>query len=73
MRHRNSAAISLILVSLGICLPAAAQEKKNLAYDKPAATVPARLTEQSRKMEQRVFKVTKCLATKTSRHKVRLR
>jgi alkyl sulfatase BDS1-like metallo-beta-lactamase superfamily hydrolase len=30
----------------------------NLAYDKPAPTVPPRLTEQSRKMEQRVYKVT---------------
>jgi alkyl sulfatase BDS1-like metallo-beta-lactamase superfamily hydrolase len=37
---------------------ALSQEKKNLAYDKPAPTVPARLTEQSRKMEQRVYKVT---------------
>ena len=34
-----------------------AQEPKNLAYDKPAATVPPRLTEHSRKMEQRVYKV----------------
>jgi len=35
-----------------------AAAQSNLAYDKPAPTVPPRLTEQSRKMEQRVYKVT---------------
>ena len=59
MRHRISAITFFVLgVSLTSTSIAVAQEKKNLAYDKPAPTVPARLTEQSRKMEQRVYKVT---------------
>ena len=36
----------------------AAYAQKNLAYDQPAPTIPARLTEHSRKMEQRVYKIT---------------
>lgn len=44
------------LLFLSAALFAAAQS--NLAYDKPAPTVPPHLTEQSRKMEQRVYKVT---------------
>ncbi len=35
-----------------------AAAQSNLAYDKPAPTIPPRLTEQSRKMEQRVYRVT---------------
>jgi alkyl sulfatase BDS1-like metallo-beta-lactamase superfamily hydrolase len=44
------------LVFLSAASYAAGQS--NLAYDKPAPTVPPRLTEQSRKMEQRVYRVT---------------
>src|SRR6266404_7569889 len=34
-----------------------AQERKNLAYEQAAPTIPARLTEHSKKMEQRVYKI----------------
>ncbi|MGH9841015.1 MAG: alkyl/aryl-sulfatase [Blastocatellia bacterium] len=37
---------------------ALAQEEKNLAHDKPDPKVAARLTEHSKKMAQRVYKVT---------------
>lgn len=62
MRKRNRTTV-VCIVAISIALlsqlsTANAQEKKNLAYDKPAPTVPARLIEQSKKMEQRVYKVT---------------
>ena len=40
---------------LFIAAASCAVAQSNLAYDKPAPTVPPRLTEQSRKMEQRVY------------------
>lgn len=43
---------------LALLIPLVAYAQKNLAYDQPAPTVPARLTEHSRIMEQRVYKVT---------------
>jgi len=49
----------LLMASAFIITPqSAAQERKNLAYDKPAPTIPPRLTEHSKKMEQRVYKVS---------------
>jgi alkyl sulfatase BDS1-like metallo-beta-lactamase superfamily hydrolase len=58
----SNAAVFVFSISIAAALThvpiALSQENKNLAYDKPAPTVPARLTEQSRKMEQRVYKVT---------------
>ena len=51
-------AISLVAASaLSLSSTTNAQERKNLAYDKPAPTIPSRLTEHSKKMEQRVYKV----------------
>jgi len=51
--------VKLFLLAPVLCLvqPLFAQEKKNLAYDQTAPTIPARLTEHSKKMEQRVYKV----------------
>jgi alkyl sulfatase BDS1-like metallo-beta-lactamase superfamily hydrolase len=42
---------------IAIGVPSFAQDRKNLAYDKNAQTIPPRLVEHSRKMEQRVYKV----------------
>lgn len=62
MRKRNRTTVAcfvaISITSMSQLPKAIAQEKKNLAYDKPAPTVPARLIEQSKKMEQRVYKVT---------------
>jgi alkyl sulfatase BDS1-like metallo-beta-lactamase superfamily hydrolase len=46
-----------LLLILSLTHAVFAQEKKNLAYDQPAPTIPARLTDHSKKMEQRVYKV----------------
>jgi alkyl sulfatase BDS1-like metallo-beta-lactamase superfamily hydrolase len=43
---------------LVLLIPLVAYAQKNLAYDQPAPTIPPRLTEHSRIMEQRVYKVT---------------
>jgi alkyl sulfatase BDS1-like metallo-beta-lactamase superfamily hydrolase len=42
---------------IGAVPAALAQERKNLAYEEPAPTIPPRLTEHSKKMEQRVYKI----------------
>jgi alkyl sulfatase BDS1-like metallo-beta-lactamase superfamily hydrolase len=47
----------LVTTVFGVSSPAFAQEHKNLAYDKSAQTIPPRLTEHSKKMEQRVYKI----------------
>lgn len=47
----------LVATVFGIESPSFAQERKNLADDKPAPTIPVRMTEHSKKMEQRVYKV----------------
>jgi linear primary-alkylsulfatase len=46
-----------VATAVGVVLPCVAQDRKNLAYDKSATTIPARLTEHSKKMEQRVYKI----------------
>lgn len=61
IKPNKTTVVCIVAISIAILsqFPTAnAQEKKNLAYDKPAPTVPARLIEQSKKMEQRVYKVT---------------
>ena len=47
----------LVTTLFGVSSPAFAQEHKNLAYDKSAQTIPPRLTDHSKKMEQRVYKI----------------
>jgi alkyl sulfatase BDS1-like metallo-beta-lactamase superfamily hydrolase len=47
----------LVTTLFGVSSPAFAQEHKNLAYDKSAQTIPPRLTEHSKKMAQRVYKI----------------
>jgi alkyl sulfatase BDS1-like metallo-beta-lactamase superfamily hydrolase len=47
----------LVTAVFGVSSPAFAQEHKNLAYDKSAQTIPPRLTDHSKKMEQRVYKI----------------
>ncbi len=47
----------LATLALGVPQASLAQDRKNLAYDQPAATIPARLTEHSKKMDQRVYKI----------------
>jgi len=47
----------LVTIVLDVSSPALAQDGKNLAYDKSAQTIPPRLTEHSKKMEQRVYKI----------------
>lgn len=47
----------LATIVIGVAPASVAQEHKNLAYDKPAPTIPPRLTEHSKKMEQRVYKI----------------
>lgn len=49
-----------LLLTLGLCCWAyvALAQNKNLADDQPSAKINPRLTEHSRKMEQRVYKVT---------------
>src|SRR4030095_16584164 len=49
--------IACLLVAVFFKVPSLAQDRKNLAYDQPAATISPRLTEHSRKMEQRVYKI----------------
>lgn len=50
-------AILLSAAALAIPSNSVAQDRKNLAYDKSAQTIPARMTEHSKKMEQRVFRI----------------
>lgn len=47
----------LVATVIGVAPPSFAQDRKNLAYDKSAQTIPPRLTEHSKKMEQRVYKI----------------
>ena len=47
----------LVATALSLVTPSFAQEHKNLAYDKPAPTIPARMTGHSKKMEQPVYKI----------------
>ena len=47
----------LVTTVFGVSSSSFAQEHKNLAYDKSAQTIPSRLTEHSKKMEQRVYKI----------------
>jgi alkyl sulfatase BDS1-like metallo-beta-lactamase superfamily hydrolase len=47
----------LVTTVFGVSPPSFAQDRKNLAYDKSAQTIPPRLTEHSKKMEQRVYKI----------------
>jgi alkyl sulfatase BDS1-like metallo-beta-lactamase superfamily hydrolase len=47
----------LVATVIGVAPPSFAQDQKNLAYDKSAPTIPPRLTEHSKKMEQRVYKI----------------
>jgi alkyl sulfatase BDS1-like metallo-beta-lactamase superfamily hydrolase len=50
--------VGLLLATVfGLAPPSFAQDRKNLAYDKSAQTIPPRLTEHSKKMEQRVYKI----------------
>src|SRR6266404_8940121 len=54
----RSILVGLLVTTLsGVSSPAFAQEQKNLAYDKSAQTIPPRLTDHSKKMEQRVYKI----------------
>ena len=60
-QHPGNEAVLLaisIAVLLGVFSPSYAQEEKNLAHDKLDPKIPARLTEHSRKMVQRVYQVT---------------
>lgn len=57
-RHVGRVRTILVAAAIAVASPGAlAQERKNLAYDQPAATIPPRLTEHSKKMEQRVYKI----------------
>jgi alkyl sulfatase BDS1-like metallo-beta-lactamase superfamily hydrolase len=47
----------LVAIVIGVAPASFAQERKNLAYEQPAPTIPPRLTEHSKKMEQRVYKI----------------
>jgi alkyl sulfatase BDS1-like metallo-beta-lactamase superfamily hydrolase len=47
----------LVATVFGIEAQSFAQERKNLANEQPAPTIPPRLTEHSKKMEQRVYKI----------------
>jgi alkyl sulfatase BDS1-like metallo-beta-lactamase superfamily hydrolase len=50
--------VGVLVAAVFSAAPAScAQERKNLADDKPAPTIPVRMTEHSKKMEQRVYKV----------------
>lgn len=52
--------VRTILVAAAIAVASSgsvAQDRKNLAYDKSAPTIPPRLTEHSKKMEQRIYKI----------------
>jgi alkyl sulfatase BDS1-like metallo-beta-lactamase superfamily hydrolase len=42
---------------IGLTSPCLAQDRKNLAYDKDSATIAARMTDHSKKMEQRVYQI----------------
>jgi alkyl sulfatase BDS1-like metallo-beta-lactamase superfamily hydrolase len=54
---RLTGVLFVVLPALGVVSRSNAQERKNLAYNKPAPTIPARMTEHSKKMEQRVYKI----------------
>jgi alkyl sulfatase BDS1-like metallo-beta-lactamase superfamily hydrolase len=54
---RKWAPLIAFLVIACATTTALAQEEKNLAHDKPDPKIPARLTEHSKKMVQRVYKV----------------
>jgi|GEM_PF-2966677 len=47
----------LVATAIGVVPPSFSQDRKNLAYEKDAQTIPARMTDHSRKMEQRVYKI----------------
>jgi alkyl sulfatase BDS1-like metallo-beta-lactamase superfamily hydrolase len=58
MRRSMQILVGLLVATvIGVAPPSHAQDHKNLAYDQPAATIPPRMTEQSKKMEQRVYKI----------------
>jgi alkyl sulfatase BDS1-like metallo-beta-lactamase superfamily hydrolase len=47
----------LVATVIGVAPVSFAQERKNLAYEQPAPTISPRLTDHSKKMEQRVYKI----------------
>lgn len=56
--NRSTQIIVRVVVVIVLCRSSSfAQERRNLAYDEPAPTVPARLTEHSKKMEQHIYKI----------------
>ena len=57
LMNRSIGIFFAVSMAIGMGSPALAQERKNLAYDQPAATITPRLTEHSKKMEQRVYKI----------------
>src|SRR5258707_3718159 len=56
-RSRRILVRVLIAIVVGIAPATLAKERKNLAYEQPAPTIASKLTEHSKKMEQRVYKI----------------